>query len=931
MKRQQRIISKLLVVLLILQPLPVAAKKADLSGFKEVRKEKYDRDVLHHYTHDQSGLEVLWIENEDVNKGFILGVKTPTTDNTGVNHIIEHTVFTGSLKYPSASLFFDAHEAYPSTYMNALTSGDMTVFPFITPYDACYEALLSIYLDAVFSPNLLNEPYGFYEESFHYVPEEDRCGGVVYNEMKGACSNIDRAIYRGIRQVIFKDSHYAYDSGGDPNVIPSLTYEKCVETYKKYYYPANMKIILYGDLPIEKTLLTISEYVKQHEKTVQGIDLGVQQLNDEEAGVYAILPAGSKGCLVKAFVIDETTSVKTIQELDLWMTAYLMSSKNGLQAALTSQGLQCKWLKDDDVPYPVYALVINDLPYDKMERCSQLIDQMLEKFNAKCIPNVFLEQDMLREMRWYLKKQEESNTRGMNIAQTVLDGWAHGREENQYYMRKEQLTKQNKVDSEVRHVLFEKAKRYTLYFLPKNETEVDPLTLTTLTDSKWQSVYEKMKSWQADKYDLEPVQLEKLMIGSIDEPEITRKADYWTMETRTDTQLVRSQLYLNTSHIPEKDLKFLFLYSYLLEESAKDLSPFSGQLTTTCTAYPLKEGYWPCFKLSLTTLPEETQHGILFNEARTSLLDRPESWYKQKLGELVMGMKAASQNNAIGTLASLSMAGVDERSGYLYQMRYPFYSYCKELLTMPNMQWINQVKKMDSQLYHKGGMVLSTIIDKKGKNDYLASWEKAIEDFERLPNEKGSYTLEVPATDFLVPSEAAVDHSFKCLYNPEGVTGEDYVLAAYLTKNYLNPRLRVQLGSYGAGCQIYDPRTIGLYAYRTPDYQKALQVIAESGTYLSKIDGKQLEKCKAEAISRVHEQYKLLATPIERASAVEHLILWGKSPKEILNLQKEILLTTSPAMSEKQKIYDKLLIEGKCAVMTGKSCTTEKEFTICRY
>lgn len=931
MKRQQRILSKILVIILLIQPIAVSAKKVNVTGFKEVKKEKYENDILHHYYHEHSGLEVVWIENKDPNKGFILGVKTPTTDNTGVNHIIEHTVFTGSSKYPSASLFFDANEAYPSTYMNALTSGDMTVFPFITPYEACYKALLPIYLDAIFAPNLLIEPYGFYEESFHYVPQEERCGGVVYNEMKGACSSIDRAIYRGIRQVIFKDSHYAYDSGGDPNEIPKLTYEKCVATYKKYYYPANMKIILYGDLPIEHTLLTISDYVKDQKKTAEGIDLGVHKINEEETGIYAVLPPGSKGCLVKAFVLDEGTSAKTLQDLDLWMTAYLMSSQTSLQAALASQGLQCKWMKDDDVPYPVYALVINDLPFEKMEKCSRMIDLLLEKYHKKELSNAFLEQDMLREMKWYFEKQEESNTRGMNIAQSILDGWAHGREEDQYYMKKQQLAKQTKVDGTIRHVLFEKAKRYTLYFTPQQEQEVDPLSVTTLSNSQWQNTIEAMKKWQNAKYDLEPVALEKLIIGKFDEPKITKKADHWTMETRTDTELVRSQLYINTSHITQKDLKFLFLYSYFLEESAKDISPFSGQISTTCTAYPLKEGYWPCFKLTLTTLPEETEHGVLFNEARLGLLARPESWYKQKLGELVMGMKASSQNNAIGTLASLSMAGADERSAYLYQSHYPLYRYCKEILSMPNMQWINEVKRIDTKLYHKGGLILSTILNKKGENLYLQDFEKVIEEFKQLPNEKGDYALEIPLNDCLVPSDMTVDHSFKCLYNPEGITGEDYVLAAYLTKNYLNPRLRVQLGSYGAGCQVYDLRTIGLYAYRTPDYKKALQVIAESGEYLSKIDGKQLEKCKAEAMSRVHEQYKLLATPIERASAIEQLILWGKSPKEILNLQKDILLTTSPSIYEKQKIYNKLLNEGRYAIMTGKSCTMEKEFTICRY
>ena len=931
MRRQQRIISLFLVVILSLQPLPAAAKGRGGKAFKEVRKEKYGEDILHFYEHPVSGLEVVWIENDDVNKAFALGVKTPTTDDTGVNHIIEHTVFTGSKNYPSASLFFDANEAYPCTYMNALTSGDMTVYPFATPYEACFNALLPIYLDAIFNPNLLRTPYGFYEESFHSVPPEKRCGGVVYNEMKGACSGLDRAIYRQIRGFVFEDSHYSYDSGGDPAVIPTLTYEQCVETYHKYYYPANMKIILYGDLAIDEALMTIASYVTDKVKDRPGVDLSVSGINDEEYGTFKVLPKGNKGTLVKVFALDKTTSASTLQALDLWMTAYLMSSQSRLQMGLREMGLQSKWLKDDDVPYPIYALVINEIEPEQMEKCSKMIDHLLNGCMERKKANCLLEQDMLREMRWLFEKQDESNHRGVNIAQSILDGWAHQREEEQYFINKERLMKMGHINLEMGELLLDKAQRYTLYLLPGEKEDIDPLRLTPISPEKWQQIYDGMKKWQSQKSDLTPVKLEQLVIGVKDLPTITKRSDHWTMETRTDTKLVRSQLYINTSHLAQKDLKFLFLYSYLLEQSAKDITPFSGNLNTCCTAYPLKEGYWPCFRLAITSLPEEVQHGVLFNQARAGLLERPESWYKQKLYELVMGMKASSTNNAISTLASLSMAGRDEQSSYLYQSHYPWYSYCQELLTMPNMQWVEEVKKIDGKLYHKGGLILSTTLNKKGKNLYAADWEKVIDNFECLPNLKGTYDLQVPKEDCLVKTEGAVDYSFKTLYKADGITGTDYVVAACLTKNYLNPLLRVKLGSYGAGCQVYDPKTIGMYAYRTPDYEKALEVISGSAAYFDQMDEHMLEKSKAEAMSKVHEQYKLLGTPLEKAAAVEQLILWGRSPKEIVNLQKEILLTTNQSIKEKKKLYEELINKGKNAVMTGKQYTNVQNFTIYKY
>ena len=920
--------SLMVMIILCFMVSPVYGK---VEGFKETHRKIDEKDTWHTYTHEKSGLEVIWIENKDIHKAFALGVKTPTTNDTGVNHIIEHTIFTGSKKFPSSSVFFDASEAYPNTYMNALTSGDMTIFPFSTPYISCFNALRDIYLDAIFNPNLLREPYGFYEEAFHSVPEEKRCGGVVYNEMKGAYGSIERAVYRGIRETIYKDSHYAFDSGGAPNVIPSLQYEEFVQTYKRYYYPGNMKIIVYGDIPIEETLSCLVPYIKDYPKK-ESIDLSVDSLHIQNSYQYGNLPTEDTGCVVKTFVLDKCITSKELQELDLWMSAYLMSSKAYFQNQLQRLGIHAKWLRDTDVPYPIYAIVVGDVPVDKMEKYSKVLDALFEEMTKHLAKNVFLEQDIIKEAKWLTEKQESNNNRGVYIAQSILEGWAHGRQQEQYYILKSEMMNMKNLNSSISEWLLTKSKKSTIYLLPDKEVLKDPRLLSGKSDEEWNNIYSRMQKWQVQKSPLTPIELNELMIGVSNKPTITKRENYWEMETRVDTQLARSNLYMNTSHIKQECLPYLYLYSFFLEESAKDITPYFGVVTTQCTAYPIKNGYWPCFKVSIITDLDEKQHGILFNEARNYLLNRPNEWYQQKLIELIVDMKGASQNNALGTLAQLTLGQIDERGAYLYQQTYPLYCFCKDILKNQSPHWIQCVKQIDEELYHADGMILATTIPQKGQNAYAKSWEKTLKHFEKGVNLKGSYRFEIPKGNYMVCQDGEVDYCYMSLVKPEGIEGSDYLLAAYLTKHYFNPQLRVKMGAYGAGCQICDFQTIGIYTYRDPNYQNSIGIIQDSPKCLEGgIDENELNYSKAEALSRVHNQYRLLGTPFEQSAILEQLILWGKSPKEIVKLQKDIILSTCREICEKQNDYERIIRKGKVAVMTHKKNVQQQNVTIFRY
>lgn len=890
---------------------------AKVNGFKELSRKKYGEEIWHTYEHTKSGLEVIWIENNDVNKAFVIGVKTPTTDNTGVNHILEHTLFTGSHNYPSSSVFFDASEAYPSTYMNALTSGDMTIFPFSTPYHTCFNELRQIYLDAIFKPSLLEVPYGFYEEGFHCVPQENRYGGVVYNEMKGAYSSVDRAIYRGIRQTVYENSHYAYDSGGSPNAIPTLTYENFIETYKRYYYPGNMRIIVYGDLWIDETLKSILPYIESYEKQ-QGIDLSVEHINALHRIDCNVLPTQSGTCIVKAFVLPKTVTSDELNQLELWMSAYMMNPQTYFQGTLLREGIQAKWLKDDDVPYPIYAIVLTDVPEDKLEAYDTLLDKLFQNSPRYLGKNVFLEQDILKEAKWQVAQLEESANRGIAIAQSILDGWAHNREEDQYYKVRSSLNKMTEIDQNISQLLFKEATPYTLILHPSTETTESPDTLSPINTEEWTTIHEEMNKWQNQKMKLNLVDLKDLIIEPHISPEIIKKDHYWQMESQAETSaLTRSTLYLNTSHIPQEALPYLYLYSYFLEESAIDITPYSGIVTAGCNAYPLKEGYWPCFKLSITTPKEEKQHGILFEEVRSQLFNKSKQWYKQKLTELIIGMKNASQNNALGTLAQLAIGQEDERGAYLYQQGYPLYLFCQNLIKDEKMNWVKDIRAIDRILYHTNGTILATTFSSNEAKP--TGWSKVIDNWEEQPNLKGDYHFNIPNGIYQVESDSDVDYCYMNLYKQEGIEGSDYLLASYLTKNYLNPQLRVKMGAYGTGLQVYDLYTMGIYTYRDPDYTTSLPIIQNSAAFLEEtIKSEALNLSKAEALSRVHEKYKLLGTALEQSAAMEHLILWGRAPKEVVHLQEDILASTIEGMKGKKADYEKMVQDGKIAIMSKK-------------
>lgn len=222
--------------------------------------------TLFDFTHDKSGARLLFLDRSDENTTFAIGFKTVPTDDTGVFHIMEHSVLCGSKNFPVKDPFTELLKGSVSTYLNALTSGDKTLYPVSSKNAKSFRGLVDVYLDAVFNPLVLENPFIFMQEGHRYELDDNgrlTITGVVYNEMKGVYSTADEYADFLISKLACRGGTYSYDSGGNPDFIPTLTYKDLVAAHDRFYHPSNSCIFLDGDVDTDEILPLIDSYLSK--------------------------------------------------------------------------------------------------------------------------------------------------------------------------------------------------------------------------------------------------------------------------------------------------------------------------------------------------------------------------------------------------------------------------------------------------------------------------------------------------------------------------------------------------------------------------------------------------------------------------------------------------------------------------------------------
>ena len=320
-------------------------------GFKLLSiKNVVDCDsMMYEFTHIKSGASLVYLENKDTNKCFSIGFRTLPEDSTGICHIIEHSVLCGSTKYPVKEPFVNLLKGSMATFLNAMTASDFTIYPVASQNDKDFSNLMSVYLDAVFAPLSIKDSKAFLQEGWHYeLTNKDDLPiykGIVYNEMQGAMSGVEDQIMEYTSEELYKGSCYGYNSGGDPEVIPTLTYDYYKEFYHKHYHPSNSVIYLYGDMDIlEKLKYMDEEYLCLFENENNPIVIEVPKkiINDEIVKEYEITDEEeleNNTYISVAFALDHVKNSKDIIAFGLLNEALMGSNASPLKKALLDKNL----------------------------------------------------------------------------------------------------------------------------------------------------------------------------------------------------------------------------------------------------------------------------------------------------------------------------------------------------------------------------------------------------------------------------------------------------------------------------------------------------------------------------------------------------------------------------------------------------------------
>ena len=380
-------------------------------------------------THDVSGAAVLLVENDDDNKAFGIGFGTFPSDDTGVFHILEHSVLAGSEKYPVKSPFLQLLKSSMASFLNAMTFPDKTVYPFATPNETDFKNLMDVYLNAVFCPLAMVDKGVFEQEGWHR-DEDGTVSGVVYNEMQGALATPDAQLQNALSRAMFPDTAYGFVSGGDPASIPALTYEKYVRVYRRHYSADNCCITLYGKMDMAEKLAFLDEqYLSRMPKSASRPRLTVQ---DEQTGAkrnipyYTEKPEPDEAQCALAWYTGAFSDRERQLGVEILLDALLGTNQAPLKAALLEEklGADIDVGFDDSTLQPTLELVLRGATEESAGKFAAAVRKAVDGILEKGIPEELL-MASLNSTEFASLERPGSIPDGVLDAINASTGWLH--------------------------------------------------------------------------------------------------------------------------------------------------------------------------------------------------------------------------------------------------------------------------------------------------------------------------------------------------------------------------------------------------------------------------------------------------------------------------------------------------------------------------
>ncbi len=412
----------------------------NLAAYEVVEKRNLEdlNSVGYLLKHKKTGARVALISNDDDNKVFYIGFRTPPKDATGVPHILEHSVLCGSKEFPIKDPFVELVKGSLNTFLNAMTYPDKTVYPVASCNDKDFQNLMHVYLDAVFYPNIYKTDKIFKQEGWHYdmqSPEDElTINGVVYNEMKGAYSSPDDLFSRATMQALFPDTTYGADSGGEPETIPQLTYEKFLEFHQTYYHPSNSYIYLYGNMDmVEKLEFLDEKYLSYFEYLEVDSEIEWQEAFSETRRVVEEIPISEEEKEEESAYLSLNASIGDSLDKELYVAFqildYALCSVPGapLKQALIEKniGKDVYSIYDGGMRQPYFSIIAKDASMEQEELFLSTVYEVLEKL----VKEGFDRKALLAGINYFEFKYREADfgayPKGLMYGLQAFDSWLY--------------------------------------------------------------------------------------------------------------------------------------------------------------------------------------------------------------------------------------------------------------------------------------------------------------------------------------------------------------------------------------------------------------------------------------------------------------------------------------------------------------------------
>lgn len=942
-----------------------------LSGFtvERVRDEKELNGSLVEMSHDKTGAQLVWVDNNEENKLFCIGFKTLPEDSTGVFHILEHSVLCGSDKYPVKEPFVDLLKSSMNTFLNAMTFPDKTIYPVSSRNKRDFLNLTSVYLDAVFAPKLRENPSIFHQEGIHTeindgVPSYK---GVVFNEMKGAMSNVDDRVEHGLLDLLFPDSIYRHNSGGDPAVIPDLTYERFLHFYNKYYHPSNSRIFLDGSVPLEETLQLIDSYLDRFDRSDAVIEIQDQiPLTKEGSGCYEISEGedGSKKAILGiGRILGSWKDRDKILASQVLCDALADTNESPLKRAVISSGLAEDFQIDiwDGLSQPVMFAIARNMSDGDSDKIKSIITDTVKKLVSEGLDKKSLTASI---NRFAYKSKQLSEPQGLERAIVSYNSWLYGGDPMMYLVYDEAVAKMRKMaeGDGFERLLEELLGSYdgcaVLHLLPsetfgKELREVEAKRLEketsafTEADKKAnEELNEKLSLWQTTP----------------DSPESTAK-----LPTLPLSEVNENPEQINTALKEEDGARIVFhsaachgiiylsLYFPLTNLSLEELAGI-GVLPNLYTQLPTEKysilelqqeikTYIGSLNFSLDASADikDSKHCTPYLKVKAGILKENFSKAKELIEEIVLRTRFddAEKIKEIAVQVNEGAKQFMVRSGNAMGVRVVLAHYSslgavsEALHGFTNFKRLNDlvksfddnyqgfnavVKKIYDSAIIRNGLTISVTADEAADVSDLI---KSFKDGERLPDSAEYKTALPKRTGIVIPAQisfAVKGYNLnQCGKENNGILT---VASNIISYGYLWNVVRVQGGAYGAGLRNNSGGEMFCYSYRDPSPARSLTVYDDISKFIKEYCGSD-ESMEKSIIATIGDM-EPLRTPSQQADFADNMLFSGISNEYRYQRRKQILSATKDKLLQQCSIFDKMAEEGAVCV-TGsadslKSC-----------